>query len=200
MNYGANINFRGKEFLAWYLPEEESVLDVGCGNGLLFKAIYDKIVLPLKQDEPFTIPQYKGIDLSYKMLEGAKELYPEQEWEVGDANDIKEEDESWDNVILFHILECMEDYEQPIKEALRVAKNKVVIAMWKGLRVQDTDVIKESPPNNWESMFSGKRFFPFLAGLGYTYPQWVELYVESTRYNLFIIIDKKHKRAEISHL
>jgi len=186
--YGLNINYAGKKLVAHLLGDDcQSVLDVGCGNGLVYKAIKEEGKLPSK---------YKGVDLSSKMIETCQKMYPEVEWEQEDADQLKEENESYDIVLLFHVHESMNSYQQSIKEALRVAKKKVIIVFWKGLTNLDEDIIQEMPYNGWTSFYCAKKFFTFLKEIDYSYAPWLELYCDGFRYNLYFVLDKEHQRTE----
>ena len=144
-NYGENVNFKGKKFVVHLLGEDtKTILDVGCGNGLVYKAI---------QTMGRKVELYKGIDLSGKFIEACKELYPEAVWEQQDANDLKEADKSYDVVLLYHCLESMREYKTPIQEALRVAKNRVIIVFWKGFTAREDDMIEVIYPYGYTTMF-----------------------------------------------
>lgn len=58
----------------------QSVLDIGCGNGRFLEEIHHS---------PFTIHQYLGIDSSRGMIEEARRLHPEYQFEVGDMRSIR---------------------------------------------------------------------------------------------------------------
>ena len=187
-NYGNNINFAGKKFVVNLLSDNcQSILDVGCGNGLVYKAL---------KESGRQIPVYKGVDLSTLMINACQKLYPERNWVVGDANKIGELDESYDDVLLFHIFESMDHYEDAIKGALKLAKNRVIIVFWQALTNREDDMVQPLPPNNFATLYSASKFFKFIKELGFTHTPWVELYVEDFRYNLFVVLDKEHNRVE----
>jgi len=188
-HYGYGINYDGKKFVVHLLgKKQDSILDAGCGNGLVYKAIIEMGVNPVR---------YKGIDLSHSFIDYNKKIYPEAEWEIGDINKLNETDESYDIVLLFHCVEANDNYEKPIMEALRVAKEKVILVFWKGLHKDwETDLVEKLDPDGWTSMYSASKFFKFLRHIGYAYAPWIELYCDEFRYNLFFIFDKKHNRIE----
>jgi ubiquinone/menaquinone biosynthesis C-methylase UbiE len=47
-----------------------------------------------------------------------------------DARKLKEEDDSWDIVCLYDVLDGLPCWEEALKEAYRVAKKKVIVLMW----------------------------------------------------------------------
>ena len=73
-----------------YFKKGSSVLDLACGSGRttvnLFRQGYN----------------VKGTDLSEPLIAVAKEKFPEIKFETGDFSDIKEENESYDNVFISH--------------------------------------------------------------------------------------------------
>lgn len=105
-----------------YISEGESVLDVGCGSGWVWENF----------KEAGHDVKFKGVDLTKNFIEGAKIDFPEVEWEVQNAQELKEEDDSWDNVLLYHVLELCPDWQKAVEEALRVAKKRVIINFWHG--------------------------------------------------------------------
>jgi len=187
-HYGSGINYDGKKFVVHLLGDCESILDAGCGNGLVYKAL---------KEQYFLVPKYKGIDLSKSFIEYNKKTYPEAEWEIGDINKMNEADESYDIVLLFHCVEANDNYEKPIKEALRVAKKRVILVFWKGLHQDwEEDRVEKLKPDGWTSQYSAKKFLKFLKEIGYSHAPWLELYCDEFRYNLYFIFSKSHKRTE----
>lgn len=193
-HYGSGINYGGKQFVVHLLGDCESILDAGCGNGLVYKAIKE-------MGGDVHLSQYKGIDLSKSFTEYNKRTYPEAEWAVGDINKIDEVDESFDVVLLFHCVEANDNYEKPLKEALRIARKRVILVFWKGLvRDWEEDKIEKLDPDGWTSQYAAKKFLKFIDGLGYGRAPWLELYCDEFRYNLYFVFDKAHKRTESGQL
>src|SRR3990167_6330782 len=73
---------------------------------------------------------YKGLDYSERFVRVANQRNPGK-YEVGDVRKVNELDESWDVVILQDVLEHTNGYKKPIKEALRVARKRVIISFWR---------------------------------------------------------------------
>lgn len=191
-HYGSGINYEGKKFVFNLIPADSSILDAGCGNGLVYKAM---------KEIGFNASEYKGIDLSNSFINYCKEKYPEAKWEIGDINKLNETDESFDVVLLMHCVEANDNYEKPIKEALRIAKKRVILVFWKGLHHDwESDRIEKLKPEGWTSQYSAKKFLKFITELGYAHAPWLELYCDEWRYNLYFVFDKKQKRTESGQL
>lgn len=192
-HYGSGINYGGKQFVVHLLGEGcDSILDAGCGNGLVYKAIKEANLKLLK---------YKGIDLSKSFIEYDKKTYPEAEWSIGDINKMDEVDESYDVVLLFHCVEANDNYEKPIREALRIAKKRVILVFWKGLHQDwESDRVEKLDPEGWTSQYSAKKFLKFITELGYAHAPWLELYCDDFRYNLYFVFQKDKKRTESGQL
>lgn len=104
----------------------KSLLDVGCGTGPIYE-----LLINAQEDQWDNITKYKGIDYSKNFIQYAQELFGEQYFELGDARDIKEKDDSWDCVLLMHSLDHVKEYQQVIAEAVRVSKQYIVIMLWR---------------------------------------------------------------------
>ncbi len=126
-----------------------SFLDVGCGTAPLYE---------LNQENEFSMA-YKGTDYSPAMIEIAKKLFPEADFDVQDARNMDEEDNSWSAVVMMHVLDHLDNYQDAIKEAARVARNYVIIILWRafvdeGIRLNDRNMMgKKEGEKPWEDTF-----------------------------------------------
>src|SRR3990167_4282738 len=118
--YGEGPGCPTRFALGEFINDGESVLDVGCGPGWN----YDHF----KEHGPEV--DYKGLDYSERFVRVANQRNPGK-YEVGDVRKVNELDESWDVVILQDVLEHTNGYKKPIKEALRVARKRVIISFWR---------------------------------------------------------------------
>ncbi len=92
----------------------ESVLDAGCGTGILFPLIRKRIGEKGK---------ITGLDISPGMLKKAEKKFPgEAELIEGDAESIPVEDGVFDRVICFSSFPHFKDRERALKEFYRVLK------------------------------------------------------------------------------
>lgn len=132
----------------------ETLLDIGMGTA----PIYDLIVN--NPDGRWdNIKKYKGTDYSYAMVDVAKEMFPHGNFEVQDARSLKEQDNSWDCVLLMHALDHLDDYQSAIREAARVANKYVCIILWRGFVGEGTNLNprnmygKEEGEEPWQDTF-----------------------------------------------
>lgn len=114
-----------------YIEDGTSFLDVGCGSGTTLD-----VLKMMKKDV-----KYKGTDFIEHRIKWLKETYPENEFEVGDARHINEEDASWDTVWSRHVVEHTGSFEDTIDEHCRVAKKQVICILFQNLRDDDHDNI-----------------------------------------------------------
>lgn len=104
----------------------ERVLDIACGTGVLTRAL-PAIVGPA--------PAPVGLDLAPGMLEVARRLNPDIEWQLGDAVELPYEDASFDRVLCQFGLMFFTDRERALREMLRVVEpgGRIAVAVWDGL-------------------------------------------------------------------
>jgi len=112
------------EFLFKDLKEREKVLDLGCGNGRWYRVFKEKKV------------DYFGLDNSEKLIEIAKENFPEAKFFLGDALNIPFPEDFFDKVYSIALLHHIPSEEFRIKvlnEAKRVLKRGgiLVLTCWK---------------------------------------------------------------------
>jgi len=117
-NDGIAISETSRQMMLKLVKAGDSILDTGCGNGITYWA--------LKEYCPdFT---YHGFDYSEKMIDVARELYPEASFEVLPAGAMdKFADNSYDIVYMRHLLDCVRDYRPIVKNAFRICRKKVII-------------------------------------------------------------------------
>ncbi len=136
---GQGLEHPARKWFSEHLKEGDSVLDIGCGNGLNFQSL-------LNSGKRI---RYKGVDAEELFIKYAIENYPIGEFEVQNALDLKEKDNFWDIVLLRHLLEHCPHWGKPLFEAFRAAKKEVVIITWHPLVEQDK--INWCAPNGEEN-------------------------------------------------
>ena len=109
-----------RQILIDHIPAGSSVLDVGCGTGLL--------CFGLKREKGCEVV---GIDLSTRMLEYAMSInsYEDVKFLHQDATNMKDiQNDSFDYVILLNVIHELWSHEQlsVIKESMRVGRNVAI--------------------------------------------------------------------------
>ena len=125
-------DFSGKREKIWEemlflfddLKEGEKVLDLGCGNGRWFSVFREKKV------------EYFGVDFSEKLVQIAKEKFPEGKFLVADALNLPFPENFFDKVYSIAVLHQIPSEIFRIKflkEAKRVLKKegKLILTVWK---------------------------------------------------------------------
>ena len=99
-----------------------SVLDVGCGTGVMFELISD---LGLNVD-------YLGIDVTEKFLDVAQSLYPEDRHRFRRMSlyETKKLRRKFDAVICRHVLEHLPDYVPAIQSLYSRAAKKLILVFY----------------------------------------------------------------------
>ena len=121
-------------FLFANLKEREKVLDLGCGNGRWYPVFKEKKV------------DYFGVDNSEKLIEIAKENFPDAKFFVGDALNLPFSDNFFDKVYSIALLHHIpsEDFRiKVLKEAKRVLKSGgiLILTCWKICRLREILVL-----------------------------------------------------------
>ena len=98
----------------------ESFLDVGCGSGTTIDALK-----AIKREV-----KYKGLDIIPHRVEWLKKTYPDREFEVQHACQLKEVDKSWDTVWSRHVVDHVDSFEKALDEHCRVARKRVINVLW----------------------------------------------------------------------
>ena len=189
-SYGEGVGSETRHTVGSFINNGETVLDVGCGPGWNYEHFqkFGPLVL-----------QYKGVDYSQRFVRACSQKYPGVEFELQDCRDLKERDESWDVLILQDVLEHTNGYKKPMEEALRVARERVIVVFWKPFRDdsdtdEPNDQINDDGNDGYGSNYERGAWERYLDSLGY---HWME--TESTekanRPHVFYIIDKKEKHG-----
>jgi len=117
-----------------YVDSGMSFLDYGCGSATTYEAIRKHTTLQLS---------YMGVDIIPKNIEWCRERYPETEWEVNPSiHKIDQPDDSWDVVYSRHVVDHMDSFEGGMDEHCRVAKDLVIVVLWRGFVVEGEHDIK----------------------------------------------------------
>jgi ubiquinone/menaquinone biosynthesis C-methylase UbiE len=93
-----------------WLPNADSVLDVGCGNGIYTQWLAKKCVRAV------------GVDHNEKNLAWAKQEFPHCEFVLSNGENLPFADASFDAVMLTEVLEHTQDDRATLREIARVTK------------------------------------------------------------------------------
>ncbi len=103
------------------IGQGERILEVGCGSGLIYEALYKVLDARL---------HYTGVDNSVLMLQKARGAFPKVSFSSGDAFALRFGDRSFGTVLCISLLGHLPDCRPALSELLRVAKNRVVASFW----------------------------------------------------------------------
>lgn len=148
-SYGEGKNTPLRLKIASYLKPGEWVLDVGCGPGWNFDTFLES--------GPSVI--YRGLDYSERFVRVANQRTGTKAFRLGDVRKIDEPGSSYDVVILQDVLEHTNGYEEPLKQALRVARRLVIVTFW---RMGDTDKTNDDGDDGWGSVYDKVKWEKFL--------------------------------------
>jgi len=106
-----------------YIQPNDRILDVGCGNGRLTK-IFDKVKV-----------NYTGIDISPRMLEQAKKLFPNHTFQMGDILSLPFPENHFNIVFCLSVLHQIPSIElrrKAMEQLYRVTRSggKLVLVVW----------------------------------------------------------------------
>lgn len=184
--YGEGPGYTTRITVGSFIDDGESVLDVGCGPGWNFEHFENFGPIPSK---------YKGYDYSERFVRVANQRVVNKGFEpcfvLGDVRDIKEPDKSWDVVIVQDCLEHTNGYKGPVKEALRVAKKRVIISFWH-LKDEGPDQINDDGNDGYGAWYGKPDWEMFLNSLPYVWHH-TELAPEGKTHKWdFYVIDKEN--------
>lgn len=183
--YGEGPGSETRKIVGSFINDGESVLDVGCGPGWNLDHF--------QQYGP-VVKEYLGLDYSRRFVRVASERHkftvnPRGAlFAFGDARKLEQPSNGWDVVLLQDILEHTNGYEKPIQEALRVARNRVIISFWH-LVADDNEHINDDGNDGWGAWYNGDKFETYLDSLDL---HWMttETGPDANRQHKFYIIDK----------
>ncbi len=95
-----------------------SMLDVGIGTGLFAEAFAARGI------------EIAGVDADPDMIVAARRYLPDADFEVGLAEKLPQEDNTFDLVFLGHVLHETDDAVTALREARRVSRGPVAVLEW----------------------------------------------------------------------
>lgn len=193
LTYGEGPGCETRIMVGNFINDGESVLDVGCGPGWNMEHF--------AQYSP-EVKLYKGVDYSARFVRVANKRRKENldekfstakvlPFELQDCRNLQEPDKSWDVVILQDVLEHTNGYEQTVREALRVARKRVIVVFWKPFRTSgDGDQINDDGNDGYGSNYEQQPWEDFLDRLGYVWFD-AETSPAANRHHFYYVIDKE---------
>lgn len=136
-NEDQKLEFRHRATLSLVDSDSGTVLDLGCGDGLLLSLLQKKGL------------KVKGLDISEKGIEKSKEKGLDVS--VFDfSNPLPFPDNAFDTVIMLDLLEHLYDPEFLLKEARRVSRKHVVVGVpnFSSLPARIQMILGKVPENN----------------------------------------------------
>ena len=97
------------------LPEGGKILDVGCGNAMLYEHLPERLQ-----------KRYTGVDFTPEFIELCREKHPEGNWRVQDTMNLSFPDNHFHLVNSTTLLQHIEDWQKAAGELVRVSKKYVV--------------------------------------------------------------------------
>ncbi len=190
VTYGEGPGSETRTTIGQFINDNETVLDVGCGPGWNMDHF--------AQFGP-ALKRYKGTDYSKRFVKVANKRRKEEHtqnfttaiiepFEHQDCRHLDEGDRNWDVVILQDCVEHTNGYEKPVREAIRVARRRVIVTFWH--LTENDDHINDDGDDGYGAWYSRGKWEEFLN----TFP-YVWFHVESkptdNRQHDFYIIDKQ---------
>lgn len=96
--------------------ENEKIVDFGCGTGAFISR------LQKWSEKKNVYLEFTGVDISPKCISYAQTLFKNINFVLGDIEDTKFPDNSFDIVIFFCVLHHFNDFSKCVKEAFRIQK------------------------------------------------------------------------------
>jgi SAM-dependent methyltransferase len=164
--YGEGPNCPTRHKIGEFVQPGESVLDVGCGPGWNFDYF--------REYGPRIVRVANERFLQKYSPSGRRKTLPDSlPFRKGDVRHITEPNASWDVVILQDVLEHTNGYEGPVKEALRVAKKRVIVVFWH--LTDNDDHINDDGDDGYGAWYSRPKWEAFLNTLPYV---WMDTDIE----------------------
>lgn len=165
LSYNEGPGAETRHVLSNFVNIGESVLDVGCGPGHNLEHFLEY--------GPH-LKRYKGVDYASYFVQAANDRRKQKQiptdyalpFELQDARNLTEPDKSWDVVIIQDCLEHTNGYQKPIKEALRVARKRVIVGFWHLMWEKDEDNdVNDDGNDGWGAWYSASKWEKYLDSL-----------------------------------
>lgn len=139
-----------------YFGQGNSILEVGCGSGLIYEEMLRRAVL--------APDSYIGGDVSEKMLEIARARYPKVDFRHLDIFDLSF---AATNVVCIQVLQHLPYYQEALRNLVRITAKKLYIMSW--FIPESEDQLLFDPPTfqfdgarSFENRYSLPKFLAYL--------------------------------------
>ncbi|NOT53170.1 MAG: methyltransferase domain-containing protein [Deltaproteobacteria bacterium] len=129
------------------------LLDIPCGPGVEYEG-FQRDQVPV---------HYLGMDATDTMLTTCWQKFPDMDIRKGDITRIPLPDRAVDVVLCRHILEHLDDYRPAVREAVRVARQKVFVVLF---RVPTHEERRAIGQGAWDNRINGSELAALLESLG----------------------------------
>lgn len=187
LTYGEGPGSDTRNMLSNLINVGETVLDVGCGPGWNMDHF--------AENGP-RVELYKGVDYSERFVRVANQRRVQkgipptyaQPFELQDCRKLTEPDDSWDVVIIQDCIEHTNGYVRPVREALRVARKRVIVTFWH--LIENGEHINDDGNDGYGAWYERGKWEEFLSTLGF---EWLHTETEegANRHHDYYIIDKE---------
>ena len=157
VNKLSNINDLERVLIRRIIREKNiaSILDCACGPGTELKG-YTANGLAIA---------YTGLDQSEDMLAIARRRNNAGDFRKGNVENLPFNDNSYEAVLLKHVLEHLSDYRTVVSEAVRVSSRYVILNFFHRLLPCETEFFFRHRKGCWENWYSRSGFEAFLSTL-----------------------------------
>jgi len=104
-----------RDKIAQLLPKGGNILDVGCGNAMLYEHLPEKLK-----------SRYTGVDFTPEFIELCREKHPEGNWQLEDSLNLSFPDNRFQLVNSTTLLQHIPEWKKAASELVRVSKKYVV--------------------------------------------------------------------------
>lgn len=167
LSYGEGPGAQTRQMLASFVNAGESLLDVGAGPGWNMEHF---------MEHGPKLKRYKGVDYAIRFVRADNERRRQKgipssyalPFELQDCRDLKEQDESWDVVVVQDCIEHTNGYEKPLQEALRVCRKRVVVSFWHLMHEKDeNNDVNDDGNDGWGAWYSKSAWERYLDSTGH---------------------------------
>lgn len=137
--------------------KNSSILEVGCGSGLIYQAISEHRIVSQKT--------YTGGDVSQNMLNIARQRFPETNFAYLDILNLPYTSKSQPNVICVQVIQHLPHYTEAVKELIRITGKKLYIVSWFNTSSKDKIVFDKNAWNKTSfhnNIYSLPKFLRFI--------------------------------------